>query len=48
MKDKLLEICENILGAFTMAVGGIGLAYLVFIAIGLWAHVHQYALSAFK
>jgi hypothetical protein len=48
MKDKILEICEHILGAFTMLVGIIGAAYLGFIAVGLWAHLHQYALSAFK
>ena len=48
MKDKLLVICENVLGAFTLLVGIIGAAYLGFIALGLWAHLHQYALSAFK
>jgi|TARA_R110002126_G_scaffold177036_1_gene325854 hypothetical protein len=48
MKDKLLAICENVLGAFTMLVGIIGAAYLGFIALGLWAHLHQYALSAYK
>jgi hypothetical protein len=48
MKDKILRICENVLGAFTMLVGIIGAAYLGFIALGLWAHLHQYALTAFK
>ena len=48
MREKILQICENVLGAFTMLVGIIGAAYLGFIAMGLWAHLHQYALSAFK
>jgi hypothetical protein len=48
MREKILRICENVLGAFTMLVGIIGAAYLGFIALGLWAHLHQYALSAFK
>ena len=48
MKDKLLAIFEHVLGAFTMLVGIIGMAYLGFIAVGLWAHLHQYALSAYK
>jgi hypothetical protein len=48
MKDKILVICENVLGAFTMLVGIIGAAYLGFIAAGLWGHLHMYALSAFK
>ena len=48
MKEKILRICENVLGAFTMLVGIIGAAYLGFIALGLWAHLHQYALTAFK
>jgi hypothetical protein len=48
MKEKILQICENVLGAFTMLVGIIGAAYLGFIAMGLWAHLHQYALTAFK
>ena len=48
MKEKILLICENVLGVFTLLVGIIGAAYLGFIAMGLWAHLHQYALSAFK
>lgn len=48
MREKILRICENVLGAFTMLVGIIGAAYLGFIALGLWAHLHQYALTAFK
>lgn len=48
MREKILRICENVLGAFTMLVGIIGAAYLGFIAMGLWAHLHQYALTAFK
>lgn len=48
MKDKLLEICEKVLGAFTMLVGLLFACYLGLICAGLWGHLHVYALSGFK
>lgn len=48
MKDKLLAVCEGVLGAFTMLVGFALACYLAFIGVGLWGHLHMYALSAYK
>jgi hypothetical protein len=48
MKDKLLALFENVIGAFTMLVGFLFACYLAFIAAGLWGHLHVYALSAYK
>jgi len=48
MKDKLLEICEGVLGAFSLLVGFLFACYLAFIGVGLWLHLHMYALSAYK
>jgi hypothetical protein len=48
MRDKLLALCEKLLGFFTMAIGGVAIAYMTFVFVGLWAHLHMYALSGYK
>lgn len=48
MKDKLLDICEKALGAFTTLIGFVVAVYLGLLGAGLWIHLHNYALSGFK
>lgn len=48
MKDKLLDIIDNVFGAALKLAFVVWVAYMTVIFIGLWSHLHQYAMSALK
>lgn len=48
MKDKLLEIIDNIFGAALKLLFIVWVAYITIIGVGLWAHLHRYAMEALK
>ena len=48
MKEKLLDICDNILSAILKLTGIVFVAYITMIGVGLWTHLHRYAVDALK
>lgn len=48
MKDKLLDIIDNVFGAALKLAVVVWVAYMTVVFIGLWSHLHQYAMSALK
>jgi hypothetical protein len=48
MKDKLLEIIDNIFGAALKLGFIVWVAYMAVLGVGLWTHLHRYAMEALK
>ena len=48
MREKLMTICENVLEAFWKFVFIAWIAYMTVVGIGLWTHLHRYAMEALK
>jgi hypothetical protein len=48
MRNKLLDICENILDAALKFAFVAWVCYMTVVFIGLWTHLHRYAMDALK
>ncbi len=48
MKDKLLYFVENMFEAILKLAFIVWVAYMTVICVGLWGHLHNYAMSGFK
>jgi hypothetical protein len=48
MKDKLLEIIDNIFSAALKLAVIVWVSYMTIVFVGLWTHLHRYAMDALK
>lgn len=48
MKDKLLDVIDNVFGAALKLAVVVWVAYMTVVFIGLWTHLHRYAMDVLK